>query len=85
MSKPDRSSPETLDSADPLAAWTGAIDRGLTLRKNAATPAETRRLAKTLQRLHDAALQALADHPAKAVNPAWGETFIKTLDDLSNG
>lgn len=85
MFKPNRSYWETVDSADPLAVWTNAVESGLALRKNGATQAEMRRLAKTLQRLRDVALQTSADYPAKVVNPAWDETFTKTLSDLSNG
>lgn len=69
--------------SDPLSGWSVVVREGLSSRGKAATPAEERRLGKTLDRLHPAANVALAGATALSGQVA-SPSFPSVLAQLSD-
>jgi len=83
--------PAPTPSTDALNAapleWTGVVRSGLAQRGNPATEPEILRLAKQLQRLHPAAIEAMSSSPSDRVTDSGladdSVEFNQTLRSLA--
>lgn len=69
--------------SNPLSGWAVVVRDGLSGRRKAASPAEERRMAKILDRLHPAANVALAGASAssgQAALPAFSSVLAQLSD-----
>jgi len=69
---------------DRLTAWEGVVRIGMSARKNAATVAEIRRLAKALMRLEASAAEAISQTRIAGTDHAAARNFAAALEALGN-